>query len=61
MVSVPLGLSMLLVGGFSLQRCSGSTTTTQLPANLTVSSLTQTDIEVDIDFIQVRQQLNISN
>ena len=52
---------MLLVGGFSLQRCSGSTTTTQLPANLTVSSLTQTDIEVDIDFIQVRQQLNISN
>jgi len=56
-VSVPLGLSMLLVGGFSLQRCSGSTTTTQLPANLTVSSLTQTDIEVDIDFIQETSNL----
>ena len=53
-VSVPLGLSMLAVGGYSLQRCSGPTTPHHHPVNLTVSSHTQTDIEVDIDFVQVK-------
>ena len=41
---------MLVVGGVSLQSCTGPAS--HQPANLTVSSHTETDIEVDIDFIQ---------